>query len=129
MKIYAIRDRLLDYQMLPFPAETDKAAMASLANIVNHGRDNEAIKQAPHQFELYCLGEVLEDGHIEALRYLVCDVGSLIRPSLRGEPGTQPGGGKNESQPGANGDDATAAGSRPDTHQRPAQGETPPAAR
>lgn len=129
MKLYAIRDKLIDYQMLPFAADNDKAVMASLANVVNNGADSEAIYQAPHHFELWQLGEVTEDGHIDPLRTLICDLSSLVRPGIRREPGTQRRGGKNESHAQTNGGDPTAPGGGTDTQQRPTQGETPPTAR
>lgn len=90
MKIYAIRDRLIDYFQQPFVGPNDNAVKASLSNHISNPEATDAIAQAPHHFEIWELGEVHEDGHIEPSQKLVCDCSSLIRPSVRtgraGEP-------------------------------------------
>lgn len=91
MKIYAIRDRLINYYMQPFAAPGDKEVMSAVATTINNGANSD-IAQAPHHFEIWQLGEVHEDGHIEPSQILVCDCASLIRTGLRKSPGAQPGG-------------------------------------
>lgn len=83
MKIYCIRDRLLDYYMTPFVGPNDKAVLASIAQHINNPETTDAIAQAPHHFEIWELGEVHEDGHIEPSQKLVADCSSLIRPGIR----------------------------------------------
>lgn len=83
MKLYAVKDRLMDYFMTPFAAHEDKQVMAQLAETINNGGNN-GIQQAPHHFELWGLGEVSEDGHLTAERRFIADCGALIRP--RREP-------------------------------------------
>lgn len=124
MKIYAVRDRLIDYFMQPFAAPGDKEVMASLARTINTGEATSDISQAPHQFELWKLAEVTEDGHIVPNRELVCDCASLVRRDIRrgdhagATPPRQPHGG-GDSTTGGTGNHARAAHS-------PLQGTTPP---
>lgn len=82
MKIYAIRDRLVDYFMTPFAAPETKPVMAALATTINSG-DHSDIATNPHHFELWQLGQVQEDGHITPSREFICDLSSLIRPGVR----------------------------------------------
>lgn len=83
MKIYAVRDRLLDYYMTPFVAPNDNEVKGALARTVNNQEDTNGIAQAPHHFELWELGIVEEDGHITKTRIFVCDCSSLIRTGVR----------------------------------------------
>lgn len=83
MKIYAIRDRLIDYYMQPFVGPDDKPVLASVAKLVNTGDPQSDIAQAPHHFEVWKLGEVTEDGHLVPDRELVADCSSLVRPGIR----------------------------------------------
>jgi len=85
MKIYALRDRLIDYFLVPFVAPGDNEVKAALAQRINTttGGIEDALIQAPHHFELWELGEVHQDGHIEAKQSLVCDCSSLIRRGVR----------------------------------------------
>jgi len=85
MKIYAVRDRLIDYMMPPFIAPGDKEALASLADLVN-GETKHAITQAPHHFEIWRLGEVTEEGHIHPNREFLADASGLVRNGVRGNP-------------------------------------------
>ncbi|AXH74363.1 MAG: nonstructural protein [Microviridae sp.] len=66
--------------MTPFAANNDKDVMAGIAQAVNNLEENSAISKAPHHFEIWHLGEVTEDGHLVADKYLVADANSLIRP-------------------------------------------------
>lgn len=80
MKIYAIKDQLINYFMTPFAAPGDKEVMAAIAAHVNHQTGvSDALSEAPHHFQIWQLGNVTEDGHIEPGLELVCDCASLIR--------------------------------------------------
>lgn len=109
MKIFAVRDRLLDYYMQPFVGPNHKEVQAALARTVNNLEDTNGISQAPHHFELWELGEITEEGHITPTRILVCDCASLIRVGVRSkaereaqaaaiatgpDPGPNPGNGR-----------------------------------
>lgn len=80
MKIYAVRDRMIDYFLMPFAAPSDNEVMASLSNEINRPDNINAIAQAPHHFELYQLGEIDENGTIFPKKELVCDCSNLVRP-------------------------------------------------
>lgn len=83
MKIYAIRDRLIDYFMQPFVGPDDKSVLASVARLVNQGEVTSDIAQAPHQFEVWTLGIIQEDGTITPERGYLGDCSSLIRRDIR----------------------------------------------
>jgi len=91
MKIYAIRDRLIDYFMQPFVGPDDKTVMASVARLVNQGEVTSDIAQAPHQFEVWTLGQVTDDGHLVPERQYLGDCSSLIRSDIRQGRGNQRG--------------------------------------
>lgn len=96
-KIYAVKDRLLEYFMQPFAAPGDKEVMGALATTINRALKNEEpydIAQAPHHFEIWELGEVDEDGHIIPSRRLICDCSSLVRGDIRRTEETNEGGNK-----------------------------------
>lgn len=80
MKIYAIKDRMIDYFMTPFAAPNDNEVMASLSNEINREGNLNAIAAAPHHFEIHCLGEVDDSGNLHAKREFVCDCSNLVRP-------------------------------------------------
>lgn len=89
MKIYCLRDRLIDYWMQPFAGPDHKSVMAAIARTVNEqGATLSDIQSAPHQFEIWQLGIVTEDGHLTPEREYVADCASLIRSRVR--PGEQP---------------------------------------
>lgn len=126
MKIYALRDRLIDYYMQPFVGPDDKNVLASVARLVNNGEVTSDITQAPHQFEVWSLGHVTDDGHLVPERNYLADCASLVRAGIRKTPDT--GAGETpgaeiqrhrsyERLGGANGADPT-----------PTEGGTPPAA-
>lgn len=83
MKLYAVRDRLIDYFMTPFAADNDKQVLASLATAINNRENLDAIAKTPHHFEIWRIGEVDEEGHIHARKELLADCSSLIRANLR----------------------------------------------
>lgn len=84
MKIYAVRDTLIGYYLQPFVAPADeKPVLAAIARQVNDLREANDIAQAPHHFEVWKLGEIYEDGSIQAEQTLICRCDSLIRPGIR----------------------------------------------
>ena len=82
MKIYAIRDRLIDYYLQPFAGPDEKNVLAAISQQVN-GKGDSAIEAAPQHFEIWELGTVDETGHITPTRRLIADCASLIRPDIR----------------------------------------------
>lgn len=83
MKLYSIRDRLVGYYMQPFAAHTDHQVLAAVATQVN-AEDNNAIAQAPHQFEIWSLAEIDDEtGKVTARSEYICDCHTLIRRDLR----------------------------------------------
>lgn len=127
MKIYAIRDRLIDYYMTPFCAESDRQVMASLSTNISNPENLNAIAQCPQHFELYRLAEVDEEtGNLTAKKEFLGDLTSFVRPGIRAtrEPGTDKGpadAGRHQGPPGRLAGDTSA-------ESRPAQG-PPPATR
>lgn len=95
MKIYAIKDRLLNYYMAPFAAPDDKQVLAAISATVNNyaGLETNAINQAPHHFEVWKIGEVDDEGNICPSKDYLADCASLVRPGLRrdGIPGDSQG--------------------------------------
>jgi len=88
MNIYAVRDRLIDYYLQPFAGPDEKNVLAAIAQQVN-GDQESAISQAPHQFEVWELGTVDQEGNITPTRRLVADCASLIRTGIRKRTDTQ----------------------------------------
>lgn len=92
MKIYAIKDRLIEYFQQPFIGPTDKQVMAAIATAINNPEQMNGITQAPHHFELWSLGEVDEEtGRITPRHELLADCSSLVRRSVRGDETDKPG--------------------------------------
>lgn len=93
MKLYAIRDRLIDYYMQPFVGQSEKQVIASLANIINEEGNTSAIAQKPEHFELWRLAEIDETtGQVQGDREFICDAGSLVRSGIRNDGSGKPGG-------------------------------------
>lgn len=89
MKIYALRDRFLDYYLDPVTQHDDKAALQAVSTHVS-GDLNDAIQSAPHHFELWRLGKV-ENGHVIPEKEFLADVHSLVRarrPATGAKPAT-----------------------------------------
>lgn len=112
MKIFALRDRLIDYFMPPFVAGDDKEVMAMLARVVN-GTETVPVATAPHQFELWRLGEIDDRGHVTASRTYICDAAALVRP--------KPAGGTGEEKRPLNGAGETPTVSPGPAESRPTQ--------
>lgn len=119
VRIYAIRDRMIDYYQTPFAAHNDDLVKASMAVHVNSEEIN-AITQAPHHFEIWCLGEVDNQGNLTAKREYLCDCSSLVRIRLREDEARKPG-----SEPA---ESAANARTGPNSGDRghPATGGNPP---
>lgn len=79
MYVYAIRDRMLDFYMCPFPGNSDKEVLASVARLINSGESQDAIAKAPQHFEIWRLCEITETGEINVQRELLADAVSLVR--------------------------------------------------
>lgn len=90
MKIYAVRDRMIDYFLQPFAAPDDKNVLAAIARQVNHQESTDAIAQTPHHFEIWRLGQVEEDGTLTPGKEFIADASSLIRGGVRGATEDQP---------------------------------------
>lgn len=94
MKIYAIKDRLIGYFLVPFIAPSDKEIMAGISHEINRPDNYAAIAQSPHHFEIYTLGEIDDEGNITVRKEFICDCGSLIRTgrdSTESTTGATPG--------------------------------------
>lgn len=84
MKIYAVRDRLIDYFLKPFIADSDKQVLASASEAINREDNRDPIAQTPSHFEIWRLGEIDENtGNVKATPELLADATSLIRPGIR----------------------------------------------
>jgi len=83
LNIYAVKDRLIDYFLQPFAGPDDKAVLAAMARQVNTENSTSDIAQAPHHFEVWRLGRVNDEGHIDAKKEFLADCSSLIRPGIR----------------------------------------------
>lgn len=87
MKIYAIYDRMIGYYQQPFIAHNDKHVLAALATTINSEDPQNAIAQAPHQFDLYEIATIEEDLEIKAEKKFITTLDSLNRkqPGLGGD--------------------------------------------
>jgi len=84
MRLYAIRDRLLDYFLQPFIGPSDRQVKAAVADNVNNQESQHAVSKAPHQFELWRLAFIDETtGQVEGEREYLCDLNSLVRGGIR----------------------------------------------
>jgi len=105
--------------MRPFFLENDKAAMQAIAQIVNNGDPNNAVAQAPHQFEIWKLGEITENGEVKPEKEYLGDASSLIRGDIREDTHRRPGTGTREVAPdpstGTPGGDRGGTGTLPST--------------
>jgi hypothetical protein len=83
MKIYSIKDRLIEHYRQAFMGPDDKAVMAAVATQVNQPETHSDIAYAPHHFEIWAFGEILEDGTIRPKKEFICDCASLLRGRVR----------------------------------------------
>lgn len=101
MKIYAIRDRMLDYFQPPVCVNRGEDLLAAIAKSINGvGEAKNELAQAPDHYEVWRIGEVDDQGHIKPEREFIINCSQLIR------------GGVWKRQPGAAGLDAEAPGGR-----------------
>jgi len=126
IKIYAIRDRLIDYFMQPFVGPEDKAVLASVARLINQGEVTSDIAQAPHQFEVWTLGYVTDDGTIVAEKQYLADCSSLIRIGIRAGRGNQRGTEETPTSEISRHRAHEDIGGRISTGDPPVQGDAPP---
>lgn len=111
MKIYAVKDRLIDFFQQPWVAPGDKEAMTAIAAAVNNQENMSAIAQAPHHFELWRLGEVDEEGRISASKEFLGDCSGFVRGNIRTDSGPHKRARATEASdgaPGALGEPASA---------------------
>lgn len=79
MKLFAIRDRLLDYFQNPVAFDQAQHVQRNLATTINNPEMVNEITQAPDHFELWQIAEVDDQGHVVEKRELICNCSSLIR--------------------------------------------------
>lgn len=125
MNIYAIKDRLIGYFLVPFAAHTDREVLAAVAATINSETSTDAISQAPHHFEIWRLAEIDDQGHITPSREFVQDCAGLVRDHIRhqrhNEPRSHQDGETHPRQPMA----APGTDGRPIAYQSPPGGSTP----
>lgn len=130
MKIYAIRDRLIDYFMQPFFGPSDKQVLAAIAQTVNDQEGKSAINQTPQHFEVWRLGEIDEQtGQVEGDREYLADADSLIRDRVRADAEIRPGHGTLDGTEGLSAPTAPATRTTAGTGQRAPAGPTQAKAR
>lgn len=84
MRLYAIRDRLIDYFMQPFVADSNPKVLAALAETINDTGNRHAISQTPHHFEVWCLAEINEEtGNVTGKPEFLAECSSLVRGNIR----------------------------------------------
>lgn len=127
MKMYAVRDRLVDYFLQPFFAPSDAQALSAVAMTVNDQESKHAITLHPEHFEVWRLAELDENtGQIGGNREFLQDAASLFRGDVweAGDPRAEtiPGapGGRREPGPIA----PRAARTDQRAPQSPSQAET-----
>lgn len=99
MNIYAIKDRLIDYFLMPFAAPSDKEVFAAISASINRIDNTDAIAQAPHHFEIWKLGTVTETGDILPAKEFLTGADSLIRAGLRKTSGDLTGARQSDETP------------------------------
>jgi len=97
---------MLDYFQVPVTVYRLEDLLAAVAKGINStGEDRNEIAQAPDHYEIWQIGEVTEQGHIEIKREFITNCASLVRNGvwkrrLAGDPGTE---GTTRPSPGAPG--------------------------
>lgn len=85
MKLYAVRDRLLEIFQQPFVAHSDSQVMSSLAKVVNSQEEGNVITATPGDFELWSLAEIEEEtGRVKADPKFLANCARFVRGSVRG---------------------------------------------
>lgn len=103
LKIFSIRDRMLDYFQVPVVVNREQDLAAAIARGVNsEGEDRNEIALAPDHYELWQIGEVDDQGNLTSKREFRFNCASLVR---RGVWKRGPAGGG-----GAEGDEGATPG-------------------
>lgn len=85
MKLYAVRDRLLEIFQQPFVAHSDSQVMSSLAKVVNSQEEGNVITATPGDFELWSLADIEEEtGRVKADPKFLANCARFVRGSVRG---------------------------------------------
>lgn len=86
MKLYSIRDRLLNYYMQPFIGPGDNQTLAAISNDINNEERNGPLQKTPSHFEVWTLATIDEEtGDVTPAKEFLADCASLIRPSIRSD--------------------------------------------
>jgi len=85
LKLYAIRDRMLDYYQRPIALDNPQDLLATLARRLNNPEapQSDEISQAPDHFEVWQIATVDDQGHIGAERQFITNCSNLIRGGVR----------------------------------------------
>lgn len=79
MKLYAIRDRLLEYFQRPFIGDTDATVLAAVATAINT-EANVDFAKTPTHFEVWVLAEITEEsGHVRPTPKFISNCSDLRR--------------------------------------------------
>lgn len=79
MKLYAIRDRLLEYFQRPFIGDTDATVLAAVATAINT-EANVDFAKTPTHFEVWVLAEIQEEtGQVKATPKFISNCSDLRR--------------------------------------------------
>lgn len=78
---------MIGYYLNPFVAPDDNQVLASISADISRQDNVNAIAYAPHQFQVWQLGEINDEGIIKPHKELICDVHTLVR--ARREPAKQ----------------------------------------
>lgn len=80
MNLYSIRDRAARAFGNPFVMANNATAMRVFEAEVNRSSQDNMLHQAPHDFELYCVGSFnIDTGLVEQNLELVCTGNELVR--------------------------------------------------
>lgn len=100
MKIFAVRDRMLDYFQVPVVVHREQDLIAAIARGINgEGDDRNELAQAPDHYELWLLAEVDDQGRINEKREFIANCASFVRNGVWAR--RKPGPAGTESEPGA----------------------------
>lgn len=80
MKLYALRDRLLEYFQRPFIGDSDATVLAAVAMAINNEETKVDFAQAPTHFEVWQLAEIREEtGAVTPTPKFLSNCGDLRR--------------------------------------------------
>nr|QJB20024.1 MAG: nonstructural protein [Microvirus sp.] len=78
--IIAIYDVMIEYFMTPNVLPDEATALSSISAEISSPDAKNPIASAPHQFQVWKLGEIDDKGNIKPHKELICDCHTLIRP-------------------------------------------------